>query len=75
MQFIKNCFRDKIVDGYFLMNKDYRKYNIIDNCYYSNSLKKVVHYTNFGIEFIPKEYLKEYKHQFVTQNYCSLIER
>lgn len=61
-QFIKNCFRDRVVNGNFLMNKDYRKYNIIDNCWYDDSIKKVVHYTNFGIEIIEISYLKVYKH-------------
>ena len=61
-QFIKNCFRDKITNGNFLLNKDYRKYNIIENCYYSDSIKKVVHYTDFGIEFIDITYLKIYNH-------------
>ena len=53
-QFIKNCF------GLSLMNKDYRKYNVIDNCKIINN--KVIHYTEMSIEVIPMEYLKEYKH-------------
>lgn len=56
-QFIKNCFSKKGI----LINKNYRKYNIIDNCYIWNK-DKVIHYTEKSIEFIPLEYLKEYKH-------------
>lgn len=57
MQFIKNCF---LKDG-IIVNKKYRKYNIIDNCFYWDN-GKVLHYTDKSIEYIPKEYLKEYKH-------------
>ena len=57
MQFIKNCF---LKDG-VIVNKNYRKYNIIDNCFYWDN-DKVLHYTDKSIEYIPKEYLKEYKH-------------
>lgn len=57
-QFIKNCF------GLQLMNKNYRKYNIIDNCKIINvrGVNRAVHYTEMSIEIIPIEYLKEYKH-------------
>ena len=58
MQFIKNCF---LKDG-ILVNKNYRKYNVIDDCFYLKDYNKVVHYTEFSIEFIHLEYLKEYKH-------------
>lgn len=57
-QFIKNCFRNE--SNSHLQNKSYRKYNIIDNCYYKTSLSKthILHYTNTSIEFIPINYLK-----------------
>lgn len=55
-QFIKNCPKRN-----YAMNKSYRKYNVIDNCYIINE-KYVTHYTERSIEFIPREYLKEYKH-------------
>lgn len=59
-QFIKNCPRNN-----YLMNKSYRKYNIIDNCVYLPSISKdkVIHYTERSIEIIPIEYLKIYEHQ------------
>ena len=58
-QFIKNCPRNN-----YLMNKSYRKYNIIDNCVYLPSISKdkVIHYTERSIEIIPIEYLKIYEH-------------
>ena len=58
MQFIKNCF---LKDG-ILVNKNYRKYNVIDNCFYFKDIKKIVHYTEKSIELIPLDYLKQYKH-------------
>lgn len=58
-QFIKNCTKDN-----YLMNKSYRKYNIIDNCKVINirGKNRVIHYTKMSIEIIPLEYLKIYKH-------------
>lgn len=58
-QFIKNCPCDGL-----LINKSYRKYNIIDNCVYLPliSKDKVIHYTERSIEIIPMEYLKIYEH-------------
>lgn len=58
-QFIKNCFGK----GY-LMNKNYRKYNIIDNCKFIEfgNKKRLVHYTEKSIEFIPLDCVKPYKH-------------
>lgn len=48
-------------DG-ILVNKNYRKYNVIDDCFYLKNNTTVVHYTEESIEIIPLEYLKEYKH-------------
>lgn len=55
-QFIKNCPKN-----IYTMNKSYRKYNIIDNCYIWDK-NSVIHYSKRSIEYIPREYLKEYKH-------------
>lgn len=58
-QFIKNCF---LKDG-FLINKNYRKYNVIDNCFIHEKFpNKVWHYTKTSVEIVPLEFLKEYKH-------------
>jgi hypothetical protein len=43
------------------MNKSYRKYNIIDNCYIWDE-NSIIRYGKNTIEYIPREYLKEYKH-------------
>ena len=57
-QFIKNCPQIPV-----LMNKSYRKYNVITNCFKSKIFTdSIIHYTKMSIELIPIEFLKEYKH-------------
>lgn len=55
-QFIKNCPKNP-----YTMNKSYRKFNVIDNCYIWDE-NTIIHYEKNTIEYIPREYLKEYKH-------------
>ena len=55
-QFIKNCPKNS-----YTMNKSYRKYNIIDNCYIWDE-NSIIRYGENTIEYIPREYLKKYKH-------------
>ena len=54
IQFIKN-FKGSITC------KPFRKFNLV-NAVYSYEFKCWIHYTEFGIHFIPEEYVKVYKH-------------
>ena len=54
LQFIKNYFNP-------LDPKDFRKYNIIEGIY-SKYFDAYLHYTEYHLYIIPKEYLKVYKH-------------
>lgn len=54
VQFIKN-FKGSMV------SKSFRKYNIIEVVSIEEH-DNYIHYTEKGIHFIPKEYVKEYKH-------------
>lgn len=54
IQFIKNY------KGGFC-SKPFRKYNVIKAWYFSDR-GHWVHYTKYGIHFIPKEYVKIYRH-------------
>lgn len=54
IQFIKNMKGSPVC-------KPFRKYNVI-RAWYCEELNRWVHYTKFGIHFIPPEYVKLYNH-------------
>lgn len=54
IQFIKNF------KGSFTC-KPFRKYNVVKAWFYE-AINCWIHYTRFGIHFIPPEYVKIYKH-------------
>lgn len=54
IQFIKN------LKGNYC-TKSFRKYNVIE-AWFNKDRQHWVHYTEFGIHFIPAEYVKIYKH-------------
>lgn len=54
IQFIKNLKATYV-------NKAFRKYNVIF-AWYNAKDKNWIHYTTFGIHYIPDEYVKIYNH-------------